>query len=339
MPISETYRVEELDEASRTYLREARERRGHGLPGLFVPKNNPLPVISLIFGIGVLIATFLIAFPPIHEPLAEAMLQTGGLLLGGWCVLAAFRMWGAVSSGKSLGHFIFADSEYLWECNGSTVVVTDLFGVIRANGTHHSSNEGNYTKTEITIWLDGGTKTLNVTNQERAEQLVYFLSVLPGLRQKDASAEDEAPRNRTPAQIGAIASEWARGNDVPSNIGLDRLELDVKEIPQPARTGTPSSGLIQCLIILALGVGGVFLFKTLNLPWRDDAIFERIGQIRHEPSRAPSRRYLADARNTRHRPERKRCWIESTMTPWLGSRCRWVQNKSPIRSCRAHSPI
>jgi hypothetical protein len=322
MAVTETYRLDELDDETRDYLQRARKRRGRGMPGYYVGRNNALPVVALICGIAIVITTFCIAFPPINEPLAEAMLQTAGFLLGGWCIVAAFRMWGAIKSGKSLGNFTYADSEYLWECSGASITVTDLIDLDRAKATHTHNNEGNYQSSSIVIHLRGTKRTLTLSDAEAAERLSYFLNVLPGLRAGESQESDEGderergdgdyevvddrprPRKLTAAQIGGIAAAWASGDDVPSDATENDLELKIVDIPHPQRTGTASSGMLQCLIIVGVAIFGVIVFKQINVPLRDDAIFGRIEQIVHQPSRAPwLRAYLADARNTRHRAE------------------------------------
>jgi hypothetical protein len=55
-------------------------------------------------------------------------------------------------------------------------------------------------------------------------------------------------------------------------------------------------------IIGALAVGAFFLFKELNVPWRDHALWDDINSIHEQDERAPVLRfYLRDDRNVEHR--------------------------------------
>src|SRR5688500_2208469 len=107
--MTETYQFEELDGETRDYLSLAKERNGKGMPGIFVGKSSYWPVIGLILGFVILVATVLFTFPPTAPPMKEAMLQTAGFLLGGWMIVAALRVWS--SARKYAGHFIYADAD------------------------------------------------------------------------------------------------------------------------------------------------------------------------------------------------------------------------------------
>src|SRR3954464_737476 len=100
LAMTETYHLEELDRETRDYLAHARERLGRGLPGLYVGQTDAMPLLGIVLGFAVIIATVLMTMPPTAPPAKEAMLQTAGLMLGGWLILAAFRAWAAARSGR-----------------------------------------------------------------------------------------------------------------------------------------------------------------------------------------------------------------------------------------------
>ena len=138
MAFSDKFQFEALDSHSREYLLQARDNRGRGLPGVFVPISNSLPGVGCFFGIVFVVVTAIVTFNIVEEePVAVAMLQTAGFLLGGWLIVAALRIWIAGKSKKYIGHFVYADAETLWECNGSHVVTTDIYDLVEARGVQN----------------------------------------------------------------------------------------------------------------------------------------------------------------------------------------------------------
>ena len=308
---TQSYRFEELDRKTRDYLLMARDRKGRGMPGLYLPTPNYLPIAGFICGIVVLVVMWIIAWNQLEqEPLGVAMLQTIGLLLGGWMIVAAIRVWIAAAGKNYAGHFIFADAETLWECSGGAVTATDLYGLVEAEGVNNYNKEGKYQNTAVTIYMKKGKRLLTLMNEKNAEQLTIFLNTLAWLRaggdtRKNADAED--PSKLPAAVLGGIARENAVDDYLPKKWTASALDLDVEDVPIPKRKSRAASGLMQCAVILALGVVSVLLFKSLNVGWRDDAIWEKVGEIRYYDARAPwIRAYLADARNTKHRDEARK---------------------------------
>ena len=104
MSNTQTLQFEELDDESRAYLAKVNSEKGHGMPGVYVPIANNLPTVGCVFGGIILILTLVATVTLIEEePLAIAMLQTAGFLLGGWLVIYAFRVWMAGSGSKFAG--------------------------------------------------------------------------------------------------------------------------------------------------------------------------------------------------------------------------------------------
>jgi hypothetical protein len=318
MAMSEKFLFEELDAPSREYLLHARDRRGGGMPGVFVPKSNYLPGVGCFVGIAVLVCTAILAANLIEEePLGVAMLETAGLLVGGWLVVYALRAWAAARSSREAGHFVFADAETLWECSGPTVAATDLHGVAEASSVEHFSKEGKYTHTAVTVRTSAGTRQFNVQHEGRAQILVGFCNALAWLRSGGAGdapavarhAAAPAPYRNLPAPImGGLARELAERGEMPRDLSPDSLGLDVTDVPRPKKEGQSSSAFLHFLFILfvitGVGAGSVLAFKELNVGWRDDAIWSYIGKIDDHDQRAPwLRAYLADERNIKHRDD------------------------------------
>ncbi|MCE9530609.1 MAG: hypothetical protein K8T89_05695 [Planctomycetes bacterium] len=275
MALSESFQFEELDDASRAYLLKVRDRAGKGMPGVFIPQSSSLAGCGFFMGLVIFLGSFILSFQLMEqEPLAVAMLQTAGILLGGWLILAGIRIW--MSSGsRSAGHFIYADAETLWECKGSKVIATNLAGLIDASGTQHFKSDGNYQNTKIVVRLEGGALNYIVTNEALGRWLVIFLNLVVWLR---TGAKEDVGVNKPvdldtdfnklpPVLLSGLAKEIADSGQFPQNITVEGLGLDGDDLPVPSREGRASSSILWYLLIIAVGVGGVFLFKELNVPW------------------------------------------------------------------------
>jgi hypothetical protein len=305
---TQKYNFEELDKKSRDYLLTVRDRRGRGMPGLYIATPNYLPILGFVFGFIILIVLWLIAWNQIEqEPLGVAMLQTVGLLLGGWMIIAAVRTWVAARRDGHVGHFIYADAETLWECTGFTVTATDLINIIDSEAVTHYNKEGKYQHTEVTVFLKKGRRKLTLVTERKAERLTIFLNTLAWLRKgADSKKGGEDPSDLSAAVLGGIARENAREEYMPKTWTASALGVDVDEVPIPNRKNRPVFGLIPLLAIPVVGLLCIFLFSKLNVGLRDNAIWDRIGEINDHDARAPwLRAYLADARNTNHRDEAK----------------------------------
>src|SRR5688500_14004605 len=90
---------EELDDETRAYLREVRTRRGNRTPGIFVGGGNGWPVVAIILGPIIAAVALSQGFLSTKDAWAVALLQTAGLMLGGWMIVYAFRRWFA--AGRS----------------------------------------------------------------------------------------------------------------------------------------------------------------------------------------------------------------------------------------------
>lgn len=309
MAKSLTIPFDELDDHSRDYLARVRSRKGNGMPGAYVPVTDALPGVGCFFGIVVLLGMFILSFQLMEEePLGVAMLQTIGVLLGGWLILYAFRVW---SGGKKyVGSFVYADSQTLWECGGSTVAATDLTDLREARGVQNFSSEGKYTNTAVTVQTGLGSKNFTVNSENRARDFITFLNVLAWMRsggKGEPTSDDDFDFRKLPPHImGGLAKETAEQGDMPRKFSAESLGLEVDDVPTPRHEGRGSSGIIAYLLIIAVAVGGVFVFKELNVGWRDEAIWSQINQIPESEKRAPwLRAYIADVRNVKHRDEAK----------------------------------
>ena len=90
------------------------------------------------------------------DPVRVALLQTAGLVIGGWLLLAAIRAKAVKGSSKIAGNWVYADPLHLYEANREQVKITRIDDVVEANFTHNYNN-GSYQNSVIRILLEGNT--------------------------------------------------------------------------------------------------------------------------------------------------------------------------------------
>src|SRR5438105_8765227 len=144
---------EELDDETRAYLQEVRARRGSRTPGVFVGGGNGWPVLAFLAG--PVIALFAVAqgFLSTKDDWAVALLQTAGVMLGGWLVVYAFRRWFAPAR-KFAGFFTYFDPTHVYQVSGESVTVTDVSDFSGVDARHTYSG-GNYGGSNVTFDLGG----------------------------------------------------------------------------------------------------------------------------------------------------------------------------------------
>src|SRR4051812_40433698 len=175
--MSTTFALEELDDPTREYLIDVRDREGRGSPGVFAATKNPWPALGCFFGpvvIAVTLMATLLSDIILDDPGGVALLQTAGLLLGGWMFVAAFRVWGRKGSKKVAGHWVYGDPLYIYQAKGEQVTITPTVDVIEAQYTHNYNN-GSYQNSVVKLRLPGDqVVSVNLAHEQRAENLVVY---------------------------------------------------------------------------------------------------------------------------------------------------------------------
>jgi hypothetical protein len=299
--MTETYQFEELDRETRDYLMQARETHGQGMPGIFAPKTNHLPLLGMLFGFGIIIFTLFVTFPPTLPPTKEAFLQTAGFLLGGWMVVAAMRVWMSGKSGRYAGHFVYTDAEYLYEGKGGVVHVTDLANLRGAKAVQNF-NEGKYQNTSISVKVGHDRRTVVVNGEERGRRMTVFLNAVNYMRDGGEDGKDEDLRKLSPEAMGAVAKEVAKTGEFPSNVAAAQ-EAEVARVPRPRKEGRRSTGIFAMLVTIVATVLMFFGFRTMNGPLRDEAVFDAIKSLPHKDQPPALRHYLLNEDFTAHRDE------------------------------------
>ncbi len=285
--MSLTCKFEELDADTRDYLQEVRARRGRGTPGVFVPFANPRPVWAFLLG-PVVAGLFLFwGLGSPKDPWAVAMLQTAGLLVGGWCVLYAFRRWFAGRGPRYGGTFAYFDPLHAYRVQGEIVTATSL-KTVRA--VEADANR---------VWFDLGDRgevVVPLPTPAQAHLVEEYYAAMDRLeRQEDGSWRD-APA----AELGAASRMAVMDGKLPRQ--GDALDLDLEKVPEaPARANRAGFGW-PALLLIPLAAAGLYgVLWAANIPLGDELAFERA-----KADGAPGLRgYLLDERNTRHRDEAK----------------------------------
>jgi len=305
--MSTTFKFEELDEATHDYLVAVRSRGGRGAPGVFVATKDALPGCGLIAGpiviVGTLLATLTTVFDVVYnDPVRVAVLQTAGLLLGGWLLAAGFR--GSKGTNRIAGTWVYVDPLFLYEAYREQITVTAIDEVVEANSTHNYNN-GAYQNSTVLIRMSGHqVATVTVANEGRAERMVVFLNYLAWAR----GPEGGERANLAPATLGGLARYVAKNDheplDADNNINFNLIEVDATHVSEePTRAGRAVPSVLPYVFLSAFG-GVCFLVMAyiVNPPVRDDAVYDIVMK---EPFVEPRflRVYLVDPRNTRHRDE------------------------------------
>jgi len=299
--MSEKYQFEQLDDETRDYLMLARSKNGKGMPGIYTPKPNYLPIVGVILGFIVMLTTLYVTFPPTGHPVKVAMLQTAGYMLGGWMIVAAFRVWTGSRSGKYGGHFIYVDPETLYEGDGSMIEVTDLYELRDAKAVQNF-NDGKYQNTAITVKVGHDRKTFEVQDEERGRRIAVYLNAVTYMRDGGEDGKDEELRKLTPEAMGAVAKQVARTGQFPNDPRAAEEQEGVR-IPQPKKEGRAPAGIIAILATIVIGAMMFMGFKHVNKPFRDEAVFDQIKSLPAKEQPPYLRQYLLNPDFVAHRDE------------------------------------
>ena len=184
--MSQTFLFEELDEATHGYLATVRAIKGHGMPGIFASTTSKFAGCGLLAGLGIVIATLVVTMTSwldelrvvCDEPVRVALLQTAGLMIGGWLILAFFRTRGTNGNSRIAGQWVYIDPLHLYVARQEQVIITAVDDVEEATFTHRY-NTGKYQHSVVKILLSNGTSVSIVINKEsKAEQFAAYANYL-----------------------------------------------------------------------------------------------------------------------------------------------------------------
>ncbi len=281
-----TCKYEALDAATRDYLQAVRRRKGQRTPGVFAGEGDPLPWLGLVAGPFVGMSLLLYSFSSGKDAWATALIQTAGVLIGGWPVWFAVRRWSSGGSTWYGGRYQYFDPLHVYEVRGETVRVSGLQAVRGVSAVGPA------------VRFDLGERALTVpvrSAKKSAEVEEYYAAM--------AELEGRPDGNWAhvdPAELGAAAKYFADTHEVPREVSDTGLE--VAEVPAaPAPSGRAGWGFGGLLLILVAAVGLFAAFSAVNVPLGDGMAFTKA-----KAGGAPGLRgYLLDPRNTAHREEAK----------------------------------
>ncbi len=276
----------QLDPDTRSYLRKVREANGRGMPGVFEATGTARPLIAFLVGLAVIPFFLWIGYSTNKAPWAAALIQTAGVILGGWLILFAIRRWGA-SKDRFAGKFVYFDPEHVFVGEGEELRYArlDEDTEVKPGGD-----------TTVLLRTEDGAFPVPVPNRALALFVSDFYDALAHLRDdRDGWWSDE-----NPATLGAMARYMVVNERVPTN--LSEVTLDVDELPDEVRPARRRpSGFPRYLAVLGAFAGVFALFYFSNAPAHDAGAWA--GADKTSP--AALRHYLADPHTTAHHAEAK----------------------------------
>jgi len=300
----DTFSYEQLDPATKAYLRDVRAGKGRGAPGVFYGQGSARPVWALLAGL-VIMPTFLgiasistkgqwqlWAGGPVIN--AAALLQTASILMGGWLILYAFRRWLA-SADSFAGWFFYFDPAHAYIGEGETIRIAALPSDTEISPTGQSSVQFITQHDGFTVLLPNRTQAAFVSD--------YYAAVDWVMGQREGRWAG-IPL----AEVGAVGRYLVEEDSEPPSIQDTGLQFN--EIPEEVRAvRKPKSGILGYLAVIGVGVVLFGLFNTVNPGMQDDKAFENAKAkttSTDEPEMTGAhalRDYLLNERNTRHRDE------------------------------------
>ena len=120
-----TIAYSQLDPDTKAYLRAVRQARGRGMPGVFEATSDARAVFAFLIGLVVIPLFLWFGYSTNKAPWAMAMLQTAGVMLGGWLIVYAFRRWFA-GHDRYAGKFVYFDPEHVFVGKGEELAYARL---------------------------------------------------------------------------------------------------------------------------------------------------------------------------------------------------------------------
>lgn len=280
-----TIAYSQLDPDTKGYLRTVRQANGRGMPGVFDTTPDSRAVIALFIGLAVLPLFLWLGYSTNKAPWAMALIQTAGVLLGGWLIVYAVRRWTA-GTDRYAGKFVYFDPEHVFVGKGEEL------DYARLDEETEAAPDGD---AAVKFRTEAGTFSVTVPSRTTALTVADYYDALGHLRR---GAAEGWWANVSGAELGAIARFMVVNERVP--ISMSEVAVEVDHLPEevrPAR-GKPS-GILRYLLILLVG-GAVYAgFTFTNKPLHDEAAFAGVNQS----SPADLRHYVADPNTGAHHDE------------------------------------
>ncbi|MCU0703486.1 MAG: hypothetical protein MUF18_05860 [Fimbriiglobus sp.] len=269
-----TIAYSQLDPDTKAYLRAVRQARGRGTPGVFEASSDNRAALALILGAIILPVLVCMGYGTNKAAWAMAMIQTAGVMLGGWLILYAFRRWFA-SMDSYAGKFVYFDPQNVFVGKGEDLQYA------RLNEDTQVEPAGD---NGVRLTIDGRSFNVPVSSRSVATFVADYYDAIDHL-----NAEDGWWRDESTGIYGAAAKYMVVNERLPHNASEVSLEVDdVPDEVRPAR-GRPS-GVLRYLLILAFGAFIYTGFLFTNRPIHEAGAYANLNQN----SPADLRHYIAD---------------------------------------------
>jgi hypothetical protein len=273
----------QLDDETKAYLGEVRASNGQGAPGVFMKTSSGYSVLAFLAGL-VILPLFVWAGYSSNKPAwANAMIQTAGVLLGGWLMLYAIRRWLA-SPNKYVGKFFYFDPDHVYIGEGEQLKYAPFDDETTVVPVGPSS---------VRVETSDSRFDVPVSNRGFAVYVANYYDALRHLR-----TEEPDWSNLSSAESGAVAKYMVQNDRLPND--LSDVELSIDKLPDevhPKRGG--GFGFLRYLLILVIGAGAFVAFTLTNKPIRDEANFADV----KDGGPAKLRDYLLNPYNEKYRDE------------------------------------
>jgi hypothetical protein len=277
---------EELDDKTREYLRAVRASGARGMPGVIFTRSNPWPIVALVVGPIVALIFVALGFASMKDAWATAMLQTAGVLLGGWLVVYGFRRMFAKTSSKFAGYFTYFDPYAAYEAKAEAVTVTDVTNATLVEAMGGKGVAG------VRFEDPSGTRLVMGLTPPQAVFVEDYYAAMDWIAKRD-----EDGKKLSAGLLGGAAKEYALTEQLPKD--YKHLNLEVENIPDaPEKVRSAGPKVFWYPFWLLFGIGTYTLFASVDSPVRDEAAFAAAGNTPQG-----YRAYLLDDRNTAHRDE------------------------------------
>lgn len=255
-----TYQYEQLDPDTKAYLRAVRDGQGRGAPGVYFAFRSHRATWAIILGPFLLLLLLGMGYTSTKAGWAVAMLQTAGVLLGGWLIAFAIRRWTA-NPDKFAGHFAYFDPEHAFYGMGEEIQVADLGRAPDVDPRGENL---------IRFNTDRGAFTVPAPNRLQAQYVADFYEAVKWVRSRDSGPWV----GLSAAEAGAVARFLVEEDREPNS--LADTGLAIPDIPDRVSTVRgPSFGLVRYLVLLGVGAGAFAFFASSNPSVLDDMAYER----------------------------------------------------------------
>ncbi len=292
--MSESFDYAALNPEAKKYLGDVRRVAGRGAPGVFKAVSDNRPIWAVLVGIVVLPLFLWIGYTSSKAPWAMAMLQTAGVLLGGWLMWFGVRRWLASTDGFA-GYFYYFDSEHAFLGEGETLRVFQI--PPSAGVVPHGANS-------VLVTTEMDEFAVPVPNRVFAEQVADFYHALAWVRDR----QDGPFVGLESDEAGAVAKYMAEEDEAPANVTEADLRIDTMT-DRVTQKGRSKSGIVGILAWVGLSAAAYALFLSTDGILQDNMAFAaakgNIGKESQEKFTGAQglREYLLNERNTRNRDE------------------------------------